>query len=146
MTLLGLSAGVARAFSRSTPLSLRRGRRTLVAASSSSSALRAGPPTQYILSYDYVPDVLEKRGPYREGHLQLARDLMAAGKCTAGGPVAPLADDDDDEASPTGAVFIFGDLQAARSFVDQDPYVSAGIVTSHSIQAWTVAVAKEGLF
>ena len=44
------------------------------------------PPTRYLLSYEYVPDVLEKRGPYREGHLGLAKDMIAEGSCVSGGP------------------------------------------------------------
>lgn len=28
-----------------------------------------------ILQYDYIPDILEKRGPYREGHLAAAKKL-----------------------------------------------------------------------
>ena len=41
----------------------------------------------YLLQYDYVPDVLEKRGPFREGHLNLAKELIEAGKCLSGGYV-----------------------------------------------------------
>jgi uncharacterized protein len=89
------------------------------------------PPLQYVLHYRYVPDVLEKRGPYRERHLALAKEL-----CLSGGPTAPLAS----SVPPTGALFIFGDLAAAQSFVDQDPYVDAGIVTEHRIEEWTVAI------
>ena len=44
------------------------------------------PPTRYLLSYDYIPDVLEKRGPYREGHLGLAKEMIEAGSCVSGGP------------------------------------------------------------
>lgn len=44
------------------------------------------PPTRYLLNYQYVPDVLEKRGPYREGHLGLANDMIREGSCISGGP------------------------------------------------------------
>lgn len=94
------------------------------------AAAAAGPPTQYLLRYTYVPDVLEKRGPHREQHLQLAREM-----CLAGGPTAPLAG-----TVPTGALFIFADAASAETFVAQDPYVSAGIVTDHSVEEWTVAI------
>jgi hypothetical protein len=53
-----------------------------------STRLFSTPPTRYLLSYDYVPDVLEKRGPHREGHLGLARAMIEEGVCVSGGPSA----------------------------------------------------------
>ena len=94
--------------------------------------------TQYLLRYDYIPDVLEKRGPYREGHLGAAKDLIAEGKCLSGGPTGDVGME-----VPTGALFIFTDEASAKLFVEKDPYVSAGIVTSHSIEEWNVVVQKE---
>jgi len=35
-------------------------------------AAAADPPKYTLLTYEYVPDILEKRGPYREGHLAAA--------------------------------------------------------------------------
>lgn len=102
---------------------------------SSTSRLSA---INYLLKYDYIPDVLEKRGPYREGHLQLAKELIADSKCLSGGPTGVPG-----EEVPTGALFIFTDLESAELFVKQDPYVSNGIVTSHSIEEWNIVVQKE---
>jgi uncharacterized protein YciI len=93
---------------------------------------------QYLLKYDYIPDVLEKRGPYREGHLGLAKKLIAEGKCLSGGPTGEPGME-----VPTGALFIFTDEEAAKLFVKEDPYVSGGIVTGHSIEEWNVVVQKE---
>ena len=94
--------------------------------------------TQYLLRYDYIPDVLEKRGPYREGHLGLAKQLIEEGTCLSGGPTGQPGME-----VPTGALFIFTDLDAAKLFVKEDPYVSNGIVTGHSIEEWNVVVQKE---
>jgi len=94
--------------------------------------------TQYLLKYDYIPDVLEKRGPYREGHLDLAKQLIAEGACLSGGPTGDVG-----MTVPTGALFIFTNSDAAKRFVEQDPYVTAGIVTAHSIVEWNVVVQKE---
>lgn len=92
--------------------------------------------TRYLLHYDYVPDVLEKRPPYRDEHLRLAKEL-----CRSGGPTAPTTLGDN--VIPTGALFIFDTLAAAQAFVEKDPYVvEAGIVTAHSIEEWTVAIEK----
>jgi uncharacterized protein YciI len=100
-------------------------------------ASASGPATQFLLRYDYVEDVLEKRGPYRQGHLELAQKLIDDGLCLSGGPTG-----DVDMDVPTGALFIFTTADAAKQFVQQDPYVSNGIVTGHSIEQWNVVVQK----
>lgn len=92
--------------------------------------LQASPETQYILRYEYIPDVLEKRGPFREEHLELARK-----HAIVGGPTTPL-----DASVPTGAFFTFASAKAAETFAALDPYVSAGIVTGYGIEEWTIAV------
>jgi uncharacterized protein YciI len=102
---------------------------------SSTTALQA---SQYLLKYDYIPDVLEKRGPYREGHLGLAKKLIGEGKCLSGGPTGVVGME-----VPTGALFIFTDADSAESFVREDPYVLNGIVTGHSIGEWNVVLQKE---
>ena len=55
----------------------------------STGPLFSSPPTRYLLSYDYIPDVLEKRGPYREGHIGLAKEMIEKGTCVSGGPTLP---------------------------------------------------------
>jgi uncharacterized protein YciI len=105
---------------------------------SSTSSTALGASTQFLLKYDYIPDVLEKRGPYREGHLGLAEKLIDEGRCLSGGPTGEPGVE-----VPTGALFIFTELEAAQQFVDEDPYVSGGIVTGHSIEQWTVVLEKK---
>ena len=98
---------------------------------STGSASSEQPAKQYIVRYDYASDVLERRGPYREEHLALAKR-----SCISGGPTASTKN----PSQPTGALFIFPDSLSAMSFVDNDPYVSAGIVTEYSVEEWTVAI------
>ena len=102
---------------------------------SSTTALSA---VQYLLQYDYVPDVLEKRGPHREGHLDLAKRFIDEGRCLSGGPTGPK-----DMEVPTGALFVFTDHEAAEAMIANDPYVQHGIVTSSKIVEWNVVVSKE---
>jgi uncharacterized protein len=97
----------------------------------STAAIPSEPAKRYVLRYNYVSDVLEKRGPYREEHLALAKR-----SCISGGPTASTKEPN----KPTGALFVFPDSLSAMSFVDKDPYVSAGIVTDVSIEEWTVAI------
>ena len=132
LSLLSLATRGAHAFTRSITRHSYTTTTTALAA--------AAPPTQYLLTYDYIPDVLEKRGPFRAEHLQLAQDAVDAGKCVHGGPKGPL---EPAGSPPNGAVFIFYDLESAQDFVNKDPYVSGGIVTAHTIEAWTVAVSKD---
>ena len=42
-------------------------------------------PRHYAVHYSYVPDVFEKRVPFRAGHLALAQKYKANGKMVAGG-------------------------------------------------------------
>ncbi len=39
----------------------------------------------YVLFYDYVEDVAERRGPYRDGHLRLLTGLHDSGYVVLGG-------------------------------------------------------------
>ena len=87
----------------------------------------------YFLFYDYVENVVERRAPYRDAHLKLAREALDRGELVMGGAFADPVD---------GAVLLFeaGDPSVVDAFVKQDPYVAAGIVRGWRIRPWTVAV------
>jgi uncharacterized protein YciI len=84
-----------------------------------------------IVYYDYVPDVLERRGPHREAHLAHIRAWEADGRLAIAGATGD---------PPTGAaIVIAGDDPArAEQFVEGDPYVAAGLVSSYRIVPYTV--------
>mmetsp|Transcript_32892 Transcript_32892/g.48991 ORF Transcript_32892/g.48991 Transcript_32892/m.48991 type:complete len:134 (-) Transcript_32892:303-704(-) len=109
--------------------------RALQRSYSASTALSA---KNYLLRYEYIPDVLEKRGPYREGHLGLAKQFIAEGTCLSGGPTGEVG-----EEVPTGALFVFTEEEAAKKYAEGDPYVKNGIVTGYSIEEWNVVLQKE---
>lgn len=91
-----------------------------------------------ILEYAYVADILERRGPHRSKHLEIAENLRIQGKLVAAGPI-----NESLSAFPCGAIFVFhGSLDDVNSFVEQDPYVLNNLVTKHSIREWTVVVGK----
>ena len=94
--------------------------------------------TNYLLKYEYIPDVLEKRGPHREGHISLAKKMIEENKCLSGGPTG-----EPNMKVPTGALFVFTDLDSAKYYVDHDPYVKNGIVTKYTIEEWNIVVKKE---
>lgn len=86
----------------------------------------------FALFYEYVPDILERRKPYREEHLALLRRLQADGKLVMAGAFQP----------PDGALFLFRADAAAEveAFVKADPYARNGLVPAWRIREWTVAV------
>ena len=87
----------------------------------------------YLLFYEYVENVLEKRAPYREAHLKLARQSVDRGELLLGGAFADPVD---------GAALLFRvDSPAViEEFIAKDPYVANGLVTRHRIRPWTVVV------
>jgi uncharacterized protein len=84
-----------------------------------------------ILFYEYVPDVLERRAPYRESHLERIRAARADGQIVMAGAVGN---------PPHGAVIVFGDVDRERiaTFAREDPYVLGGLVSAWRIEPWNV--------
>jgi uncharacterized protein len=93
----------------------------------------ADPQRLYVLVYDYVEDVVERRAPHREAHLALARRWKDEGRIVMGGAVGD---------PPHGALLVFrvGGPEEVEDFVAADPYVAAGLVTGRRVEPWAVAV------
>jgi len=94
-------------------------------------ALSAAVPTlvqRFVLFYEYVDDVVEKRGPYRADHIGLVREFVDRKECVAGGAFADPVD---------GAMIVFTSRKAAEVFEASDPYVANGIVTTSNIREWS---------
>ena len=92
----------------------------------------------YVLLYEYVQDVAQRRAPFRERHLALLRDLHATGIVFMAGAWAdPLG----------GAAIVFNapTAQPAEEFVKADPYVTNGLVPRWRIREWTVVVGGGAL-
>ena len=87
----------------------------------------------YLLLYDYVENAVEKRAPYRDEHLRLAKEAKGRGDLVMAGAFADPVD---------GAAFVFQaeDASVAEAFVKADPYVANGVVTGWRIRPWTVVV------
>lgn len=87
----------------------------------------------YLLFYDYVEDILERRTPYRAEHLALAQAAHERGELLMAGALAEPVD---------GAVFIFKTEgpEPIEAFVHNDPYVRNGLVTAWRIRPWTVVI------
>lgn len=94
------------------------------------------PATHLVLFYDYIEDVVEKRAPFRAGHLALANEYLERGELLMAGAFAGPVD---------GAAFVFTVEDRARveAFVAADPYVANGLVPSWRIREWTVVIGGD---
>lgn len=85
----------------------------------------------FLLIYDYVDNVVERRTPYREKHLALVNQYVESGVLVLAGAFAEPVD---------GAVLVFKTDNRAQveAFAEKDPYVRNGLVTEWRIREWTV--------
>lgn len=90
----------------------------------------------YLLIYDLAPDYLERRGEFRDEHLQLAWAAEERGEIVIAGALADPSDQ---------AILMFkGDsTAAAERFAQADPYVIHGLVSSWRVRPWTTVVGKD---
>lgn len=91
----------------------------------------------YLLIYDYVEDMGNRRAPFREEHLGLVGQLHESGVLLMAGAWANPLD---------GAALLFRteDTSPIEGFVAVDPYVQNGLVTKWRIREWNVVVGAEG--
>ena len=87
----------------------------------------------YLLFYDYIEGMLEKRDPFRPGHLAHATAHVDRGVLKMAGAFGDTLD---------GAVFVWKteDRSIIERFVADDPYVQAGLVPAHRIRPWNVVI------
>jgi uncharacterized protein YciI len=91
----------------------------------------------YVLQYDYVADVFEKRKPHREAHLAMISKQTKAGNVVLAGAV---------DNPPTGGLLIFRNLSQndVEQLAKQDPYVINGVVKKYTIKPY-MAVLGDAL-
>jgi uncharacterized protein YciI len=94
--------------------------------------VRVSRVAHHILFYDYVEDILERRAPHREAHLERIRSEEDAGRVVMAGALGD---------PPHGAAIVFADgvePTEVEAFAGGDPYVTAGLVTNRRIERWNV--------
>lgn len=89
----------------------------------------------FLLFYDYVDNVLERRAPFRESHLTLVKEYVEKNEMVLAGAFADPVD---------GAVLVFktGNPLRVQEFVSKDPYVANGLVTRWRLRKWTVVAGS----
>lgn len=88
----------------------------------------ASDDVHHLLLYEYVPDMAERREPYRAPHRERITTEREAGRLVAAGAFDP----------PTGGALVFKgvDREHVEAFVAGDPYMEAGLITSWRVQRW----------
>jgi uncharacterized protein YciI len=90
------------------------------------------PETLQILQYEYVPDMADKRTPYRQDHLDLIASFHGDGRIVMAGAVGD---------PPSAGLIVFRSADDAAAFRDADPYGAAGLVVKATIEPWTVVAS-----
>jgi len=90
-------------------------------------------PEYYVLIYETVDNYVEKRAPYRAGHLSYAEAAHERGELILAGALADPADK---------AIFIFkaANRTVVEDFARNDPYVKSGLIVTWSVRPWTVVI------
>jgi uncharacterized protein len=86
------------------------------------------PEQLHILFYEYVPDVVERRAPHREGPLALIRRWYDEGRIVMAGGLG------DPPHAGLIVLRVEDPQAAAEEFVAEDPYQPAGLVTSWRVE------------
>jgi len=90
----------------------------------------------YALFYEMADDFVTRRAPFRDEHLNLARESQSRGQLVLAGALAD---------PPAGALLVFNapDASAVEVFVQRDPYVANGVVKQWKVRPWTVVVGNQ---
>ncbi len=86
---------------------------------------------KYVLWGRYCENVLEKRAPYRQAHLDRLAQLKEAGSVITIGPTQDL--------TQVFGVYEAADEASVRKLVEEDPYWVNGIWTEYEIKEWIQA-------
>jgi uncharacterized protein len=80
----------------------------------------------------YCPDVLEKRAPHRQAHLDGLHQQKADGILVTIGPTQDL--------TKVFAIYEAPSADAVKALVEGDPYWQNGIWTEYEIKEWIQAI------
>ena len=89
------------------------------------------PERLQLLFYDYVDDIVERRGPHRDAHLAHIGRWKDDGRIVMAGAISD---------PPHGGVLAMrvDDPALVEEFVTEDPYNKAGLVKEWKVEPWTV--------
>jgi len=90
----------------------------------------------YVIYAEDAPDAWEKRKAARPAHLERMKPLAEQGRVLAAGPCPNEDSVTITEAGVSGSVLIidFDNIEEAKKWSDEDPYVKAGVFKSVSVK------------
>jgi hypothetical protein len=88
--------------------------------------------TKYVLWGSYCDDVLEKRAPYRQAHLDGLAKQKEAGILVTIGPTKDL--------TKVFGIYEAGSEAIVRELIEADPYWKNGVWTEYDIKEWIQAL------
>lgn len=90
----------------------------------------------YVIVGQDIPDSLEQRKASRPDHLSRLERLRDEGRLLVAGPFPAIDAEDPGTAGFTGSMIVaeFQDLDAARAWAADDPYVRAGVYASVDVR------------
>ena len=83
---------------------------------------------KFVVWGSYCENVLEKRAPFRQVHLDNIKAMFESGRLLTIGPTQDL--------SKVFAVYVASDIAEARQLVESDIYWQNGIWTDYEIHEW----------
>ncbi|NJM57418.1 MAG: YciI family protein [Synechococcales cyanobacterium RU_4_20] len=86
---------------------------------------------KYVMWGHYCEDVLERRVPHRQAHLEGLAEQKQAGLLVTLGPTEDL--------SMVFGIYEAADETTVRRLVEADPYWKHGIWTEYEVRAWIQA-------
>ncbi|HIK56915.1 MAG TPA: YciI family protein [Synechococcales cyanobacterium M55_K2018_004] len=86
---------------------------------------------KYVMWGSYCENVVEKRAPYRQAHLDRLTVLKQEGSLVTLGPTQDL--------TKVFGVYEAPDEATARRLVEEDPYWQHGIWTDYDLKEWIQA-------
>ena len=94
-----------------------------------------GTSSHWLLRYQYVADIASRRGPYRDEHLARFWAEVDAGRVVLGGGAG-------DPVSEGIILWSVDDPGVIHDFVTQDPYMTAGLITSYDVVPWHTVIGE----
>ena len=88
--------------------------------------------TKYVMWGSYCEDVLEKRAPYRQDHLDGLAAQKESGVLITIGPTKDL--------TKVFAIYDADSEDTVRQLVENDPYWKNGIWTEYEVREWIQAI------